>query len=151
MSDNHSTPTDAPRWMRWTLYLAAGYNLFWGGWVVLFPNSGFDAMGMDRPLYPAIWQCVGMIVGVYGIGYAIAATHPARHWPIVLVGLLGKVFGPIGFVWQAVILDNLPLSFGYFLIFNDLVWWVPFVLILRHAYRAASQQSAPSDQPTASL
>jgi len=127
----------APRWMFWTLALASGYNLVWGAWVVLLPHSGFDAMGMARPIYPAIWQCVGMIVGVYGVGYAIAALDPARHWPIVLVGLLGKVFGPIGFIWQAVILDNLPLSFGWFLILNDLVWWVPFALILRHARRRA--------------
>lgn len=131
--------------MSWTLYLAAGYNLLWGSWVVLFPFSGFDAMDIPRPLYPAIWQCVGMIVGVYGVGYAIAATNPVRHWPMVLVGLLGKVLGPVGFVWQAVILGNLPLTFGYFLIFNDLVWWVPFVLILRHAKRAASMTEQPID------
>ena len=133
------TDLATPRWMRWALYLAAGYNLVWGGWVVLLPNSGFDALGMARPLYPAIWQCVGMIVGVYGIGYAIAGTNPARHWPIVLVGLLGKVLGPLGFLWQAVILGNLPLTFGYFLIFNDLIWWVPFALILLHARRANSR------------
>lgn len=151
-NDTHrATSPTAPRWMRRTLYLAAGYNLVWGGWVVLFPNSGFDAMGMDRPLYPAIWQCVGMIVGVYGIGYAIAATNPARHWPIVLVGLLGKVLGPIGFLWQAVILHNLPLSFGYFLIFNDLVWWVPFALILLYARRVSQDTHAKADQPTAIL
>ncbi|MEO0474931.1 MAG: alkyl hydroperoxide reductase [Planctomycetota bacterium] len=131
--------TKAPRWIFWTLVLAAVYNLLWGAGVVLLPNAGFDMMGMERPLYPAIWQCVGMIVGVYGIGYWIAAYDPARHWPIVLVGLLGKIFGPIGFVWQAVILDNLPLSFGWFLIGNDLIWWVPFFLILVYA----KKQSLP--------
>lgn len=132
------TKTDAPRWMFWTLILAAVYNLLWGAGVVLLPNVGFDMMGMDRPLYPAIWQCVGMIVGVYGIGYGIAAFDPARHWPIVLVGFLGKVFGPIGFVWQAVILDALPLSFGWFLIGNDLIWWVPFFLILMYAKKQSA-------------
>ena len=39
-----------------------------------------------------------MIVGVYGVGYATAALDPSRHWPVVLVGLLGKIFGPIGFL-----------------------------------------------------
>lgn len=39
-----------------------------------------------------------MIVGVYGIGYAAAATNPVRYWPVVLAELLGKVLGPIGFL-----------------------------------------------------
>ena len=38
-----------------------------------------------------------MIVGVYGVGYWIAGDDPYRHWPIVLVGFLGKAFGPVGF------------------------------------------------------
>ena len=29
-----------------------------------------------------------MIVGVYGIGYIIAAGNPYKHWPIIFVGLL---------------------------------------------------------------
>jgi small multidrug resistance pump len=37
-----------------------------------------------------------MIVGVYGVGYYIAAYDPYRHWPIVFVGFSGKFFGPIG-------------------------------------------------------
>jgi small multidrug resistance pump len=49
---------------------------------------------MELPRYPDIWQCVGMIVGVYGVGYLIAAFDPLRHWPVILVGLLGKVLGP---------------------------------------------------------
>ncbi len=80
------------------LWLAALYNLVWGTVVILFPLSLFQLLHMPLPTYPEIWQCVGMIVGVYGIGYAIAALNPDRHWPIVLVGLLGKIFGPIGFL-----------------------------------------------------
>lgn len=58
-----------------------------------FPPPPFDLTGIARVNYPEIWQCVGMIVGVivgvYGIGYLVAASDPRRHWPIVLVGLLG--------------------------------------------------------------
>lgn len=119
------------RWM-----LAAGiYNILWGSWVVLFPLHMFDLFGMDAPRYPEIWQCVGMIVGVYGVGYIIAASNTNRHWPIVLVGFLGKVFGPIGFA-GALYQGVFPLSFGITIIFNDLIWWIPFYLILRNAYRA---------------
>jgi peroxiredoxin len=77
-----------------------------------------------------------MIVGVYGVGYLIAARDPARHWPIVLVGLLGKILGPIGFI-GAVIQGQLPLAFGWTILTNDLVWWAPFGAALYHAFSAA--------------
>ena len=73
-------------WRYYVLLAAAGYNILWGAWVVLLPNHVFQLVGMDMPLYPMIWQSVGMIVGVYGLGYGIAAFDPDRHWPIVLVG-----------------------------------------------------------------
>ena len=69
------------------LLLAGLYNLMWGAFVVLLPGVLFAWARMAQPLYPELWQCIGMIVGVYGIGYAVAAFDPARHWPIVLVGL----------------------------------------------------------------
>ncbi|MFT4579816.1 MAG: small multidrug resistance pump [Nitrospinales bacterium] len=112
-----------------TLRLAAIYNLFWGTLAVLFPIQSFEALGMTPPLYPQLWQCIGMIVGVYGIGYWLAAQNPLVHWPIVLVGFLGKIFGPIGFA-IAIINEELPLNFGVHIIFNDLIWWIPFFLIL---------------------
>lgn len=129
-------PGTAPRWMRATLCAAAAYNLLWGGAVIAAPNAGFELIGIEPPRYPMIWQCVGMIVGVYGVGYAIAATDPLRWWPITLVGLLGKVLGPIGFL-VAALRGELPWAFGLTIVFNDLVWWVPFALILFSARRAA--------------
>ena len=73
----------APAWAHRWLVAAAVYNLAWGTFVVLFPLAVFDWTGLPRPIYPSIWQCVGMIVGVYGIGYAIAATDPLHHWPMI--------------------------------------------------------------------
>jgi peroxiredoxin len=81
-----------------------------------------------------------MIVGVYGVGYLIAATAPLRHWPITLVGLLGKILGPIGFV-GALIRGDLPLEFGATIITNDLIWWLPFAAILYGAFRQSNDRS----------
>ncbi len=127
--------TSAPGWARKWLIAAGIYNLVWGAAVVLFPSLLFDFASMEQPLYPQIWQCVGMIVGVYGIGYLAAARDPLRHWPIVLVGLLGKIFGPIGFA-QAVLTGALPVAFGATILTNDLIWWIPFAMILWLAARA---------------
>lgn len=122
-------------WMKPVLLAAAAYNLAWGGFVVLFPAAMFGWFGMEPPNYPELWQCIGMIVGVYGIGYGIAAFDPVRHWPIVLVGFLGKLFGPVGFL-QAVLQGRLPWRFGWLNVTNDLIWLIPFALILLHAYQA---------------
>jgi hypothetical protein len=133
-SKNKKIETLSPIWMFYALIAAGLYNLLWGGIVILFPNLFFDWANMPRPIYPEIWQCVGMIVGVYGIGYLIAAFDPLRFWPIVLVGVLGKIFGPIGFL-QALWLERFSIAFGWNIVFNDLVWWVPFFLILKWSFR----------------
>lgn len=124
--------------MAWVLWAAAIYNLAWGGFVILFPDLPFQWAGMELPNYPEIWQCLGMVVGVYGVGYAIAATNPVRHWPIVLVGLLGKILGPMGFL-NAAWRGRLPWQAGWTIIFNDLIWWAPFFAILWIAYRKSSE------------
>ncbi|MHC5109584.1 MAG: alkyl hydroperoxide reductase [Planctomycetota bacterium] len=139
---DESTDLLTPRWMGICLFIAGAYNIGWGIFVVAFPKLPFRWMGLEPPLYPSIWQCVGMIVGVYGVGYIAAGFDPARHWPIVLVGLLGKIFGPIGFVWTATH-GELPWMMGWTILTNDLAWWIPFALILRHAY-LSSRAVAPS-------
>jgi len=120
--------------MRLWLRLAAVYNILWGAWVVLFPQSFFAWADMEPLKYPTIWQGTGMIVGVYGLGYWWSSFDPLTHWPIVMVGFLGKIFGPLGYLMN-LLQDMIDPKFGFILITNDLIWWVPFYLILLHAYR----------------
>ena len=120
--------------MKWMLICAGVYNLAFGVFAVGFPRSMFEMINMAPPRYLELWQCIGMIVGVYGVGYIIAAKSPCRHWPIVLVGFLGKLFGPIGMVW-AISNGTLPFSFAIANVTNDLIWLVPFALVLIHARR----------------
>ena len=87
MSDSASSSAVAPRWAVYWLIAAGVYNLLWGAAVIAFPNGLIEFAGMAPPNYPQSWQCVGMSVGVYGIGYLIAAADPRTHWPSVLVGL----------------------------------------------------------------
>jgi hypothetical protein len=126
--------------------IAAGiYNILWGGAMGLAPVATLGLFGIhpaSRELWPQFWACIGMIIGVYGIGYLIAAGDPERHWPIVLVGLLGKILGPIGFL-NGAIHHEIPWSLGANLLTNDLLWWIPFSLLLLRAARAA-RQAVPS-------
>ncbi|MDC0255638.1 hypothetical protein OAK75_12125 [Bacteriovoracales bacterium] len=123
------------------LQLAALYNILWGAWIVLFPLHIFNLTGMTPPLYPEIWQCVGMIVGVYGVGYYFASKAPTLHWPITLVGLLGKIFGPIGFL-HALLMERFSPLFGLVILTNDLVWWIPFGHILWVTWKEKKAQQS---------
>ena len=121
------------RYSPW-FYAAAIYNLIWGAAMIIFPGAYFNLVNIEPPNYPAIWQVVGMFVLVFAPAYWWVARGPWSHRHLVLIGLAGKVLGPIGFVWAAT-LDEIPASFGWTLLTNDLVWWIPFTLFLRDAAR----------------
>jgi uncharacterized membrane protein len=121
---------------RWLL-AAALYNIGFGIWAGLFPQQAFQLFGMesDTPLF--LWQTIGMIVGVYGIGYGIASINEQKHMPIVLVGLLGKVFGPIGFLYTY-FNGDITLAFGTMILLNDLIWYPAFFAITIRFFRRGS-------------
>ncbi len=125
--------------MRRILRLAAIYNILWGMFVILLPQAYFNWAGMDPVNHPMVWQGMGMVVGVYGLGYWWAANDPLRHWPIVAVGFLGKVFGPLGFLFNY-LAGDVPAGFLYVLITNDFIWWIPFAWILIRVFRSRRQE-----------
>lgn len=97
---------------------------------MLFPDFLFKLIGMSTPEYLPLWQVVGMFVLVYAPAYWWAGRNPEKHPHLIIIGLLGKIFGPIGFVFS-VLTNQLPLSFGVTIIFNDLIWWPAFFMYLR--------------------
>jgi hypothetical protein len=76
--------------------------------------------------------CLQFFMG--DVGYAIAAFNPMRQWPIVLIGLMGKVLGPLGFA-KALYDGSFPPMVGFTILTNGLIWWVPFGIILVAALR----------------
>jgi peroxiredoxin len=143
-------------WMAKLLILAGVYNLVWGTLAVCLPMQMLSWLGVNPlPTYPQFWQCIGMIVGVFGVGYLIAARDPYRHWPLTLVGLLGKVLGPIGFV-ASIGTGSLPVEMGWTILANDLAWWIPFAMILWGAVRfhqsvGSAYQMPEADDPLRDL
>ncbi|MCU0429048.1 MAG: alkyl hydroperoxide reductase [Cytophagaceae bacterium] len=128
----------AASWKKYLLKAAGVYNVVWGMWVLFFPQSFFSLCGIPLINYPEIWQSVGMIVGVYGIGYWIAGDQPDQQWPLLLVGFLGKLFGPIGALWN-IAQGKLEPCFFWINVFNDLIWLPFFFIILLHTYRKNKQ------------
>jgi hypothetical protein len=115
--------------------LAGGYNLGWGLYAAIDPQWLFRFAGMPPLNHPAIFACLGMVVGVYGLLYWQVARAPERGFEIAAVGLLGKVLGPIGLA-QLISSGAWPMKSAVLCITNDFIWWIPFSLYLWDCRRA---------------
>jgi hypothetical protein len=113
--------------------VAAAYNIVWGAVVVLFPNLPFELFGVPPVNYPFLMSGIGMFVGVYGYGYWVVSRDLRRYPQLVVIGLLGKTLGPIGWlvtVWRG----QIPARTLWVNVFNDLIW-LPFFILYFVWYR----------------
>jgi small multidrug resistance pump len=119
--------------------LAAGYNLVWGLTVAVFPNLLFELLGVTPVNYPFLMSGIGMFVAVYAYGYWAVSRDLLRYPQLVVVGLLGKTLGPIGWAF-AVWRGEIPAHTLVINVFNDLIWLPLFVAYLawyrRRQYQA---------------
>lgn len=140
------TSSAAPRWMARVLRFAAACDVLCGSLLLLLPTAPFTWAGMAPPESLAPWQALGLTIGTWGLGYLWVARRPFQLWPMVLVGLLGKVLLPIGFVLAAAG-GHLPWELGLLVVAHGPLWWVPLGLILRGAARSHRAEHTPPVLP----
>jgi uncharacterized membrane protein HdeD (DUF308 family) len=131
---------------RWIFVAAGVYNLAWGLLSALFPQWLFRFADLPPLNHPAIFACLAMVVGLYGLVYLEIARVPERGWPFAAVGLLGKVLGPIGLA-ALIARGEWPPATLVLCLTNDFIWWVPFALYLVDAwplYRADLKRPLPT-------
>ncbi len=136
-----------PRWQRVALLVASLQCLIWGIFILSLPERSSLAYGFDKvPAELFLWQGTGLVIFLFGVGYGIAATNPRQHWAVILIGLMAKFMGPIGMLWS-VLQGQVSPKVLYLIPINDLVWWLPFTLILVAAFRnRAEADSSARDQ-----
>ena len=78
--------------MKWMLIAAGIYNLAFGIFAIAFPNSMFHVIDMEPPKYPELWQCIGMIVGVYDVGYTTLASFQYSSVPDPRIAFFNSKF-----------------------------------------------------------
>jgi peroxiredoxin len=125
--------SNAPRWSAAILLIAAFYNLAWGLMLVASPVGLFQASGMIVPNAPDFLRVLGLLIGVLGLGYGMAALKPIQYWPIVLMGLLSKL-GAAALTGWGIVAGRLPKSMWWAVLANDLIWVAPFGAILYLAH-----------------
>ena len=106
-------------------YAAAAYNLLWGLAVLIYPAWLLHFAGVTDSKAVPLAQVIGMMVGVYAYGYYLLARDPVRYAALIWIGLAGKTFGPIGFLYSAAT-GALPWTFAWVCLFNDVIWWPVF-------------------------
>jgi hypothetical protein len=126
--------------------LAGAYNIVWGLYAAFDPQWLFRFAGMPLQNQPAVFACLGMVVGLYGILYFEVARAPERGWLIAAVGFTGKVLGPIGLA-ILVARGTWPPAALILTATNDLIWWIPFALYLRDAWPSFRADRATSHLP----
>lgn len=128
------TTTRVPQWLRQVLVFAGAWHLILGAAMVVAPGAFFALTRIEPLNYLQVWQGVGVMTAVMGIGYAVAARNPLRYWPVVMIGFIPKVLGPIGYA-IGLLRGTIPRAFGTLVIIHDLIWLAPFAMLLWLAIR----------------
>lgn len=92
-------------------------------------------LNLQSAAYPAFWQYQGIATAGYGVAYLLAARNPIRHWPVIFAGLLKSLLGPVVLIYAAGA-GPLPDRLTLFVLATDVIWWIPFCLILHRSYEA---------------
>jgi len=123
------------------VFLAGVYNLCWGAIALAMPGRMLAWYGVEYIQNVAFWQCIGMLVGAYGVGYVLASRNLHQLWPVVFVGLIGKVLGPIG-TFLGIASGDLPVRFLWVNATNDLIWLPGFIWALVYVRRTQDPTTA---------
>ncbi len=127
MEDHKSLRAIEP-WMRGLLLVAGTYNVGWGVFIYVFPNSFYQWITQTEQLAPVLitWQGLGVLA--FGVAYLLAAVYPMRLWFLIGLGFISKLVGAVGFYF-VVMEQNFTKKYIFHLIMNDMVWLIPLGII----------------------
>ena len=124
-----------PGWMSVVLSAAGIYCCAFAVWTIGWPERAYAVTGCDATGHALLVQIIGLFYLVFGCSFFLAARDPIRHWRIVLMCTLKIVVVVAAAAytwWQSLLPDSLVLL----LLVDDLVWLVPFLMILWTALQA---------------
>jgi small multidrug resistance pump len=130
--------------MKYLLRFAAIYNLAASANMLFFYREGFETLGMAAPM--PIWpvQLLGLLVGLFGVGYWMVSVRPAHNRDLLLLGFWSKLLGSLLAIyhWR---LDNVPNQFLGLVVISDIVYLAPFWMILWHLKRQSRGDSIAAE------
>ncbi len=131
-------------WMRRLLYFVGCYNLLAGLTMLVFYHECFKFIGVPKPHLMLPVQLVGMLVGLFGVGYIMVARNPVENRNLLVLGFWSKALGSslgVGYV----MLGKLPPVFLVILFFADIMYLPPFWVVMHRLRALAAGKSVSSD------
>ena len=133
-------------WMWFLLRFAGIFNLLAGFSMIVLYSEGFKLLGLKKPPLMLPLQLVGVMVGLFGVGYHMVASRPLENRNVLVLGFWSKALGSalgIGYV----VLGKLPLMFLPVLLFADIAYLPPFYVIMRRLKRIAVAEETEATAP----
>ena len=130
-----ATPIISP-WMTAVLWFVGGYNVLAGIGMLCFYHEGYKLLALEKPGLNLPIQLVGILVGLFGVGYWMVAANPIKNRNILLLGFWSKALGSVLGVYY-VCVGKLPPYFLAVLFFSDIGYLPAFYVILRRLKGAA--------------
>ena len=134
-------------WVDITLRFAGIVNVVWGLIFALFTNPLFLWAQLPPPTFLFPWQLIGISAIIVGIGYYIASFNVSKNALIIIVGFAIKVVSTIA-VWKSVFVQKFSLSLALYFSAKDLLWIVPFALVIFHIFRKWQTPEKERANPT---
>lgn len=125
-----STAPPLDSWMTKTLWAAAAFNVLAGFGMLVFYHEGFRLLGIDKPKLEMPTQLVGLLVMLFGWGYAMVARDPFGNANVLRLGFWSKALGSV-LTFYHYFAGNVPWALPVLVLFADVVWLFPFGLIHR--------------------
>jgi uncharacterized membrane protein len=118
--------------------LAAAAAFGFAVWALIFPATILDLFQVGRPAFATPLRVLGVVDGALALGFAYSALRLQRSYPFIAIGLAVKVFVPVAWV-IAVAASQLTARTLTLVIFDDVVWLIPFALFLLEGTQAGTR------------
>ena len=132
-------PRPLAKWMNVLLRFVAVFNVLAGLFMLFLYHETYKIIGMDEPKLSFPIQLVGILVGLFGVGYYLVAKNPVENRNMLMLGFWSKFLGSCLATFY-VVRGDLPPRFVAVYFFADIIYLPPFYLIMRRLYALARER-----------
>ncbi len=125
--------------MRFVLRFVAFFNVGAGLFMLIGYHETYKIIGMPKPEISFPIQLVGILVGLFGVGYYLVAKNPVENRNVLMLGFWSKFLGSCLGTYY-VVRGQLPYQFVGVYFFADVIYLPPFYLIMRRLYAIARER-----------
>lgn len=119
--------------MNKTLTFIGIYNCLLAVCMIFFTDEVFSFFHTSDSDHILIWKLLGLFVGLFGMGYLMAATNENVHWPVILMGFSFNVSVTFGFIYY-LFTAHLSWSISWIVLINSTIWIFPLWRMLNGAF-----------------